>query len=120
MLKPTPKAPRVCRAWTAWHRWFAFTTVGAEPVQAGRGRSPAGSVLYLAAGYSDAVFMQDVNGRLMLSLATLGLLSVLGVTIAYGMTDWMIGRRARQMMATTRELQRGNWAARTNMTYRRR
>ncbi len=83
-------------------RWFAFTTVGAEPLQVGTGSSPAHSVLYLAAGYSDAAFMQDVNGRLMLSLATLGLLSVLSVTIAYGMTDWMIGRRARQIMTTTR------------------
>ncbi len=60
--------------------------------------------------------MQDVNGRLLLSLATLALLSGVGLLIAYGMTDWMIGRRARQMMATTRELQRGNWAARTNMS----
>lgn len=97
-------------------RWFAFTTVGPDPVRPGVAGNAGGSVLYLAAGYSDAVFMQDVNGRLLLSLATLGLLSALGLAIAYGMTDWMIGRRARQMMATTKELRRGNWAARTNMT----
>lgn len=97
-------------------RWFAFTTVGADPGRLGAPANPAGSALYLAAGYSDIVFMQDVNGRLLLSLATLGLLSVLGLAIAYGMTDWMIGRRARQMMVTTQELQRGNWAARTNLT----
>lgn len=99
-------------------RWFAFTTIGADSVEVGTKANPVGSVLYLAAGYSDAAFMQDVNGRLVLSLAALGLLSVLGVTIASGMTDWMIGRRARQIMATTRELQLGNWAARTNMTLR--
>ncbi len=97
-------------------RWFAFTTVGSDPVSPGESAAPNGSILYLAAGYSDAVLMQDVNGRLLLSLGALGLLSVIGLTIAYGMTDWMIGRRARQMMTTTRELQRGNWSARTDMT----
>ncbi|MGE5602575.1 MAG: cache domain-containing protein, partial [Nitrososphaerales archaeon] len=97
-------------------RWFAFTTVGPDPVSLGELVSPTDSVLYLAAGFSDDVFMQDVNGRLILSLGALGLLSIIGLVIAYGMTDWMIGRRARQMMATARELQRGNWTARTNMT----
>lgn len=99
-------------------RWFAFTTVGADPVKLGAPANLSGSILFLAAGYSDSIFTQDVNGRLLLSLATLGLLSVLGLAIAYGMTDWMIGRRAREMMVTTRELQRGNWAARTNMMRR--
>lgn len=97
-------------------RWFAFTTVSADPANPSGVVDPSSSVLYLAAGYSDAVFMEDVNGRLLLSLSALGLLSVLGLTIAYGMTDWMIGRRAREMMVITRELQRGNWAAHTNMT----
>jgi signal transduction histidine kinase len=99
-------------------RWFAFTTVGADPATIGKKLDPAGSQLYLAAGYSDAAFMAGVNSRLVLSVATLGLLTVLALTISYGMTDWMIGRRARKMMATTRELLRGNWTARTNMTLR--
>lgn len=96
-------------------RWFAFTAVGPTAIMTDAADA-AGSVLYLAVGYSDAVFMQDVNGRMLLNLAALGLLSVVGLVIAYGMTDWMIGRRARQIMATTRELQRGNWSARTNMS----
>jgi signal transduction histidine kinase len=97
-------------------RWFAFTTVAADPGNVGASPGSGASVFYLAAGYSDSVLMQDVNGRLFLSLAALGLLSLIGLTIAYGMTDWMIGRRARAMMETARELQRGNWTARTNMT----
>ncbi len=97
-------------------RWFAFTTVDTDPSSVSASPDARESTLYLAAGYSDTVFMQDVNSRFILSLATLGVLSVLVLGIAYGMTDWMIGRLARQMMLTTRELQRGNWAARTNMT----
>ncbi len=95
-------------------RWFAFSRVDADP----RSDTPANenSVLYVAAGFSDQAFLQTVRNRLLLNLATLGLISGIGLVMAYGLTEWMIGRKARRVSETTRELQRGNWSARTGMT----
>jgi signal transduction histidine kinase len=96
-------------------RWFAFSQVsGNLSAEAQAETDP--SLLYVAAGFSDRSFMQSVNNRLALNLVTLSLISLLGLVMAYGLTEWMIGRRARKVSETTRELQRGNWAARTGMS----
>jgi signal transduction histidine kinase len=95
-------------------RWFAFSRIHADP-QVDTPEN-ANSVLYVAAGFSDEAFLRTVRSRLLLNLATLGLISGIGLVVAYGLTEWMIGRKARRVSETTRELQRGNWSARTGMT----
>lgn len=95
-------------------RWFAFSRVTANP-QADTVAN-AESVIYVAVGFSDEAFLQSVRNRLLLNLVTLSLIMGLGLVVAYGLTEWMIGRKARKVSDTTRELQRGNWSARTGMT----
>ncbi|MCU0508904.1 MAG: histidine kinase [Anaerolineae bacterium] len=94
-------------------RWFAFSRVSSSPLGTAPGDE---SYLYVAAGLSDESFIRSVNNRLLLNLLTLTLISALGLIMAYGLTEWMIGRRARRMSETTRQLQLGNWSARTGMT----
>ena len=96
-------------------RWFAFSRVSADSGGQGNDGDPS-SVLYVAAGYSDQAFLQSVNNRLLINLLTLALITVIGLVVAYGLTEWMIGRRARRVTETARELQRGNWSARTGMS----
>ena len=95
-------------------RWFAFSRVHAGAP--GAGTEDPHSVLYVAAGFSDEAFLRNVNNRLLLNLVALGLIAGLALVVAYGMTEWMIGRKARLVMDTTRELQSGNLSARTRMT----
>jgi signal transduction histidine kinase len=96
-------------------RWFAFSRVSALNFDTGQETTSA-SFLYIAAGFSDESFLRSVNNRLTVNLVTLGLILVLGLVMAYGLIEWMIGQRARLVSETTRELQRGNWSARTGMT----
>ena len=97
-------------------RWFAFSRVSADSGGSGWVDGDPSSVLYVAAGYSDQAFLQSVNNRLLINLLTLALITVIGLVVAYGLTEWMIGRRARRVTETARELQRGNWSARTGMS----
>jgi signal transduction histidine kinase len=97
-------------------RWFAFSRVDSTSMEDRAGAGVSDSALYIAAGYADQAFMRSVNNRLLINLATLGLITVIGLFLAYGLTELAIGRRARLVTETARELQRGNWSARTGMT----
>lgn len=96
-------------------RWFAFSRVKADPHE-DVAATGVESVMYVAVGFADQAFLQSVRNRLLLNIVTLSLILGLGLVVAYGLTEWMIGRKARKVSETTRELQRGNWSARTGMT----